>query len=763
MIKRSLIFLLTIILPLYADTFRVVNTADTGPGSLRNALQMAQTRTGPDTILFAIPETDSGYNPDFCTIQLNSPLPELTDDANFLDGFSQPSASPLRPSVLILGNASITLPGLVILSANNIIQGVAIGQFGSSGIQLRGESSHHNTIQGCYAGLSADGVSRVGNSGSGLEMLGYSHHNSIGNYGERNRNIFSGNENYGIRVELSHHNVFLNNWSGIDVTGLSSAPNGLVWRQQNAAGLILGLGSYRNVIGDGTAGGRNIFSGNNRTGMRIEWIGADSNTVRGNYFGVGMDGKTLLPNAEAGIVIGRGAAHNMVGGDRLSEANVISGNFSSGIQFARKSRYNIFKGNIIGLSADLITPAPNKHNGIYFYGDDQEGYPQYNTIGPGNIICSNGVEDYNEWGWAGLSLNYKGTSHNHFWGNYIGMTPDSSLVAGQPTGILVQGGAHDNLFGPDNRITGSFFNGVLVLGGETLGNTLTRNLIFANKEKMVENRNGGNTELTPPKILTVEQNTVKGKAAPGSKVELYKGNALGTLGFLDSVSVDSMGFFIWQGEVPLDFQILALAIDDDGNTSEFSASDPLPVELLNFEIVSLSSNSVRVSWITGEERANYGFYVERSEDDQTWQRIGFIAAQPESSGEHYYQVQDTLYHAGIWYYRIVQVDLDGTMTVYPQRPISLDFPDDLELYIYPTPFKTLTTVEIRGESNDVEICVYNTRGQNVKQLWSGDLAGSMRVQWQGDDGKGHPLATGLYFIVVKTPHHQIQSSMIKLK
>ncbi len=751
------------IFPLYAGTFRVVNTADTGTGSLRNALQKAQTHTGPDTILFAIPETDSGYSPDFCTIHLDSSLPELTDDANFLDGFSQPSLSPFRPSVLILGNASITLPGLVILSAYNIIQGIAIGQFGSSGIQLRGESSHDNIIRGCYSGLSADGVSRIENSGSGLEMLGYTHHNSIGRYGTRNRNIFSGNGNYGIRVELSHHNVFLNNWTGIDVTGLNSVPNGQVWRQQNAAGFILGLGSYCNMIGDGTVDGRNIFSGNNRTGLRIEWAGADSNTVRGNYFGIGADGNTILPNAEAGIVIGRGAAYNTIGGDNLTDANVISGNFSSGIQFARRSRFNLLKGNIIGLSADLKNVAPNKHNGIYFYGDDQEGYPQYNTIGPGNIICSNGVENYDEWGWAGLSLNYKGTSHNHFWGNYIGMTPDSSLMAGQPTGILVQGGAHDNLFGPDNRITASLFNGVLVLGSETLGNTLTRNSIFANKEKLVENREGGNSELPPPIILTVEQNTIKGTAAPGSKVELYRGNSLGTLGFLDSVLVDSLGFFIWHGEVPLDFQILALAIDKDGNTSEFSSSDPLPVELLNFEIVNLSSNSVRISWITGEERANYGYYVERSADDETWQRIGFVAAQPESNGDHYYQVQDTLDHAGIWFYRIVQVDLDGTKTIYPLRSVSIDFPTDLKLYIYPTPFKTLTTVEIRGESNDVEIYVYNTRGQKVKTLWSGDLAGSMTLQWKGDDSKGHPLATGLYFIVVNTPLHQIKSSIIRLK
>jgi hypothetical protein len=762
MIKRSLIYLLFVISPLHAGTFNVVNTADDGYGSLRNALQSTQTHAGADTIVFSIPESDTGYSPDFCTISLHSPLPELTDDANFIDGFSQPSRSPLEPPILILGKRSIVQPGIVILSAHNIIQGIAVCQFGSTGIQLRGKASHDNIIRGCYSGLSADGKSRLENLGSGLEILEHSHHNSIGNYGERNRNIFSGNGNYGIRVELSHDNIFLNNWAGVDKTGLSAVPNGQVWRQQTAAGLILGLGSYRNTIGDGTVDGRNIFSGNNRTGMRIEWAGTDSNIVRGNFFGVGTDGKTILPNAEAGIVIGRGAAFNIIGGKSPTEANVISGNFSSGIQFARRSRYNILKGNIIGLSADLKSPAPNKHNGIYFYGDDQEGYPRYNTIGPGNIICSNGVENYDEWGWAGLSLNYSGTSHNHFWGNYIGMTPDSSLTAGQPTGILVQGGAHDNLFGPDNRITASLFNGVLVLGSKTLGNTLTRNLIFSNKEKLVENMDGGNSELSPPTILTLESHTIKGTADPGSKVELYRGNSLGTLAFIDSVTVDSMGFFIWQGIVPLDFQILALAIDKEGNTSEFSASDPLPVELLNFQIAILSPNTVGISWITGMEQANYGYYVERSADEKSWQRIGFVAAQSESNGDHYYQVQDTAPSAGIWFYRIVQVDLDGATTIFPPGSVSINDLNDLKLCIYPTPFKTLTRVEIEGKSKNVEICVYNSRGQEVKKLWQGNLAGSMTLQWKGDDAHGNLLASGLYFIVAKSPHHQIKSSTIKL-
>src|SRR5690606_20871941 len=103
-----------------------------------------------------------------------------------------------------------------------------------------------------------------------------------------------------------------------------------------------------NRIGNATAKGRNVISGNNNTGLRIEWSGAEGNIVQGNYFGVGCDGRTCIPNGQAGLAIGRCARFNLIGGDSAACANVISGNFSSGVQFARASSQNRFRGNYVG-------------------------------------------------------------------------------------------------------------------------------------------------------------------------------------------------------------------------------------------------------------------------------------------------------------------------------------------------------------------------------------------------------------------------------
>src|SRR5215475_2837597 len=64
---------------LLSTTYTVINTADTGDGSLRWAIQQvnADTSADADTIAFSIPATDPGYDPatGAWTIRPTSPLP----------------------------------------------------------------------------------------------------------------------------------------------------------------------------------------------------------------------------------------------------------------------------------------------------------------------------------------------------------------------------------------------------------------------------------------------------------------------------------------------------------------------------------------------------------------------------------------------------------------------------------------------------------------------------------------------------------------
>lgn len=75
----SLSFLCIALTPLSADTFTVTNSAESGPGSLAQAITDANALSGADTIAFNIPGT--GVH----TITLTDVLPAITDDVT-MDG-----------------------------------------------------------------------------------------------------------------------------------------------------------------------------------------------------------------------------------------------------------------------------------------------------------------------------------------------------------------------------------------------------------------------------------------------------------------------------------------------------------------------------------------------------------------------------------------------------------------------------------------------------------------------------------------------------
>src|SRR4051812_43928975 len=64
-------------------TFDVVNNADSGTGSLRQAILNANNTSGPDTITFHLP-------PNMRVISPASALPNLSDAGTVLDGTTQP-------------------------------------------------------------------------------------------------------------------------------------------------------------------------------------------------------------------------------------------------------------------------------------------------------------------------------------------------------------------------------------------------------------------------------------------------------------------------------------------------------------------------------------------------------------------------------------------------------------------------------------------------------------------------------------------------
>src|SRR5207237_1388237 len=123
--------------------FTVTNTANTGVGSLRQAITSANSTPGADTINFNIPV--SGVQ----TIAPTSALPTITE-AVTIDGYSQPGASPntlaASDNAVLLVNlngasAGSGVDGLLITAASSTIQGLIINGFSGNGVDISGAAA----------------------------------------------------------------------------------------------------------------------------------------------------------------------------------------------------------------------------------------------------------------------------------------------------------------------------------------------------------------------------------------------------------------------------------------------------------------------------------------------------------------------------------------------------------------------------------------------------------------------------------------------
>jgi parallel beta-helix repeat protein len=237
----ALIALLVPVSPISANTFTVSTTADSGPGSLRAAIESANLTSAKDTIKFAIP----GAGPH--TIVLASDLPGITRPV-IIDGTTQPTL-PLTLGVVIDGISADNGFFLTTGSTGSTIKGLAIINCPSSGI-LVGSSGNH-IIQGNYIG-SADGVTASGNS-IGI-FLSNSANNLIGGTTASQGNLIAANI-IGININStgSTGNKVQGNRVGTDASGTAALPN--------TTGVQI-AGGVSNTIGGTATGARNIISGN---------------------------------------------------------------------------------------------------------------------------------------------------------------------------------------------------------------------------------------------------------------------------------------------------------------------------------------------------------------------------------------------------------------------------------------------------------------------------------------------------------------------
>ena len=404
-------------------------------------------------------------------------------------------------------------------------EGNVISGNDDDGIEIVDESSDSNYIYGNIIGLDASGTSSIGNLDDGV-FVGNSPDNiQIGGTGAGRGNVISGNLGDGIHISgaLTTSVDVINNFVGTDITGTVDLGN-----QEN--GVLLDGGANNSEIGDGTAAGRNVISGNEAQGVYIT-SGSSDNRVRGNYIGTdvtgaidlgntgngiavnggsdntiigelgagnvisGNDGNGLFASSVAGLVIqgnyigtdssGTNAIGNVtngvnlavsgaqIGGTTAGEGNVISGNTGEGVEIQAAGTANRVEGNIIGLDANGTTVVGNTGHGVYIYSGANGNFIGGTVAGARNVISGNNY---------GVYISGLGSDGNIVEGNYIGTDITGTLDRGNSaSGVRISSGANNTIGGSSaaarNIISGNDGSGVLISGVSATGNLVQGNYI----------------------------------------------------------------------------------------------------------------------------------------------------------------------------------------------------------------------------------------------------------------------------------------------
>jgi titin len=418
---------------LLLTTYTVVNTNDSGPGSLRQAILDANAHTGRNTITFNV--GGGGVQ----TIQPVSALPTITHPV-VIDGTTQPGFAGLPLIVLNGSKAGAGVSGLTITAGYSTVQALVIDGFAADGVDLL--TNGGNNVSANFVGTDATGTQAVANGGSGLSIT--SGNNRIGGTTARAGNLIAGNTSYGVQITTASAvgNLVQDNTIGTDLTGSHALGNNF--------GVYLLNGAHGNTIGGTVTGAGNLIAGNRAYGIDLDGSGTTSNLVQGNRIGTDTSGTTAVGNS-TGILVA--APNNVIGGTTAEARNLISGNASEGL-YVTNSSGNVIEGNYIGTD---ITGTQAVANGYQGNGDGLivGGGATHTTIGgpaagAGNVLSGN--QRY------GLYLGLL-SSNTTAQGNYIGTDFAGAGALGNGRDGIYIAGSSNNLIGGTMSGAGNVISG----------------------------------------------------------------------------------------------------------------------------------------------------------------------------------------------------------------------------------------------------------------------------------------------------------------
>ena len=186
----------------------------------------------------------------------------------------------------------------------------------------------------------------------------------------------------------------------------------------------------------------------------------------------------------------------------------------------------------------------------------------------------------------------------------------------------------------------------------------------------------------------------------------------------------------------------------------------VPVELLSFH-ASVVDGKVLLQWYTSTETNNAGFKIERSNNASDYEEIFFVGGNGTTTNRNVYSYLDETVHSGVYYYRLKQIDYDGSFEYLNVAALDLGMPGGFLLeQNYPNPFnpKTIINYQISKEGL-VILKLYDVLGKEIKTLINDQKSsGNYSVELDASE-----LPSGIYYYQLVAGSYSSTKKLIVLK
>lgn len=201
------------------------------------------------------------------------------------------------------------------------------------------------------------------------------------------------------------------------------------------------------------------------------------------------------------------------------------------------------------------------------------------------------------------------------------------------------------------------------------------------------------------------------------------------------------------------FQASASGVTSFSQIGGGSGDSPLPVTLTYFYGEKIDDYNALL-WQTVTEQDNDYFEIQRADAELAFEAIGKVQGAGDSKEAIDYQFRDLNPASGINYYRLLQVDYDGTET-YSEVIMLENTPKLSKWSLYPNPFIDALTMQFEEPlSGALQISLYDINGKLINAPNHESLSQQFTLFF-------NQLRPGIYFLKVNYNHQTHTERIIK--